>query len=122
MTKRNKAAIPASILVGVLLATTYQFVANPTDKIDENASVQVQNKFTVDVLKIKNEGIQIKTNLEGRVSAYEDAEIRPQIGGIIKDKTGTQLLTKGQMTRCHIFCEERLRGTLPRSGQVDIKG
>lgn len=86
MTKRNKAAIPASILVGVLLSTTYHFVANPTDKIDENASVQVQNKFTVDVLKIKNEGIQIKTNLEGRVSAYEDAEIRPQIGGIIKDK------------------------------------
>ena len=39
----------------------------------------------------------------------------------IKDKTRTRLLIR-HMARCHMFCEERLRGTLLRSGKVDIKG
>lgn len=86
MTIKNKVVIPAALLVGALASTAYHFIASPTTEVELNMGVQDKNKFTVDVLKLKNEGVQIKTQLEGRVTAFEDAEIRPQIGGIIKEK------------------------------------
>lgn len=51
-----------------------------------NQQAMNMSKLNVKVQQIKNEYIEIKSSLEGRVSAFESAEIRPQISGIIKSK------------------------------------
>lgn len=92
---KNKMAIPIAIAVGALIPTGYIIMNGLGGDANPEQGMQQQGKFTVDVLKLKNERVQIKTQLEGRVTAFEDAEIRPQIGGIIKEK----LFKDGQLVK-----------------------
>ena len=78
------ALLPISVMAAIAIQKPF---SNENDtQMTQVSAYENQPSMSVDVFVLKNENIMIKTKLDGRVSAFEKAEIRPQISGIIEKK------------------------------------
>lgn len=64
---------------------------------DEPRSAQAQQAATppppdVTVIAIRREAVSVNTEMPGRTAAYQTAEVRPQVGGVIRER----MFTEGQ--------------------------
>ena len=82
---KNKLPAVVAAVALISLPVVMHIIMSDDGKENNQQAMNV-SKFNVKVQQIKNEHIEIKSSLEGRVSAFESAEIRPQISGIIKSK------------------------------------
>ncbi len=74
---KNRGFSPLAV---VLLLSGSFALTGCNDEQQQQQGAQVQ---AVGVVTLKNEPLQIKTELPGRTSAYRVAEVRPQVSGII---------------------------------------
>lgn len=70
----------ATVCLGLLALTTL----NACSKSGQTAAGGGAPIATVTVVTVKSQSLSLKTELPGRATAYAIAEVRPQVGGILK--------------------------------------
>ncbi len=76
------------LLMPVLALTLVHFVFDRPSSADQNAEQGALPE--VNVLVLKPTSVTLTTELPGRASAYQTAEIRPQVSGIIQKRAFTE--------------------------------
>ncbi|MDL2316680.1 efflux RND transporter periplasmic adaptor subunit [Desulfovibrio sp. OttesenSCG-928-A18] len=80
---QNSISLPRRAVV-VLLATV--FAALFLSACDDKQQQQQQPITTVTYMEIKTQSLTLTSELSGRTSAFLVSEVRPQVGGIIKER------------------------------------